>query len=240
MQVSIRHLGYSIVFLAAVVKGKRLEPVIWTERQKGPWRGGGVARSFPPMTSPAPGDVTALLAQVRAGDRSAFERILPLVYEELRRIARRQLSRERPGHTLDSVAVVNEAYLKMVDQSIAAANRAHFLGISARAMRAVLIDYARARNAEKRGGGAQVESLDENELLVSDERAEYLEELDDALTALSAENEEAGRVVECLYFGGLTNEETAEALEISVATVRRRWLFAKAWLQRELRGELQQ
>jgi RNA polymerase sigma factor (TIGR02999 family) len=194
------------------------------------------------MSAPSPEsqhDVTRLLAHARDGDRAALDRLLPLVYEELRRIARRQLARERPGHTLDSVALVNEAYLNLVDQSGPAwQNRAHFFGVSARAMRTILIDYARARNATKRGGGAGSVPLDEVEGLISDEQAAHLEALDDALKGLETVNEEASRVVECQYFGGLTIEETAEALGMSVATVRRRWSFAKAWLQRELRADL--
>jgi RNA polymerase sigma factor (TIGR02999 family) len=189
------------------------------------------------MTAPSPHDVTRLLDSLRGGDRAALDVLFPLVYDELRRLARRQLARERPGHTLDSVALVNEAYLKLVDQDgVRLQNRAHFFGVSARAMRAILVDHARARNAAKRGGGGVPVPLDEVAELLSDEQAEHVELLDDALARLAGVNEEATRVVECLYFGGLTLDETAEALDMSVATVRRRWSFAKAWLGRTLQG----
>jgi RNA polymerase sigma-70 factor, ECF subfamily len=189
------------------------------------------------MTSPPPQDITRLLDSLSSGDRRVLDVLFPLVYAELRRLARHQLANERPGHTLDSVALVNEAYLKLVDQGdVRAQNRAHFFAISARAMRAILVDYARARNAAKRGGGGTAVPLDEVQELLSDEQAEHVEALDEALARLTAVNEEAGRTVECLYFGGLTLEETATALGLSVATVRRRWSFAKAWLGRELKA----
>ncbi len=188
------------------------------------------------MTAPSQPDVTRLLDSLRGGDRAALDVLFPLVYDELRRLARRHLARERPGHTLDSVALVNEAYLKLVDQDgVRLENRAHFFAVSARAMRAILVDHARARNAAKRGGGGVAVPLDEVAELISDEQAEHVERLDDALEQLAAVNAEAARVVECLYFGGLTLEETALALDMSVATVRRRWGLAKAWLGRTLR-----
>lgn len=189
------------------------------------------------MASPPRQDITQLLGAASSGDRSALDALFPLVYDELRRLARRQLQHERPGHTLDTVALVNEAYLKLVDQgNVRWQNRAHFFAISARAMRTILVDYARARNAAKRGGGGAVVPLSEVEELLSDDQAEHVEALDDALRHLASVNAEASRVVECLYFGGLTLEETAEALGLSVATVRRRWSFAKAWLGRELKA----
>ena len=198
--------------------------------------------SFPryaAMTSPPRQDVTRLLESLSGGDRGALDALFPLVYSELRRLARGQLSRERPGHTLDSVALVNEAYLKLVDQdNVCWQNRAHFFAVSARAMRAILVDHARARNAAKRGGGRAAVPLDDVADLLSDEQAEHLEQLDEALTRLAAVNEEASRAVECLYFAGLTLEESAEALGLSVATVRRRWSFAKAWLGRALQEEV--
>jgi RNA polymerase sigma factor (TIGR02999 family) len=188
-----------------------------------------------PSTTPSPQDVTRLLDSLRGGDRNALDVLFPLVYGELRALARRHLSRERPGHTLDSVALVNEAYLKLADQDgVRLENRAHFFAVSARAMRAILVDHARMRNAAKRGGGGPAVSLDDVAELLSDEQAEHLEALDDALGELAGKNEEASRVVECLYFGGLTLDETAVALGLSVATVRRRWSFAKAWLGRAL------
>ena len=180
--------------------------------------------------------VTRLLESLRGGDRAALDALFPLVYDELRRLARRHLARERPGHTLDSVALVNEAYLKLVDQDgVRLHDRAHFFAVSARAMRAILVDHARARNAAKRGGGAVALPLDEVAELLSDEQAEHLELLDEGLAQLASVNAEATQVVECLYFGGLTLEETAAALGMSVATVRRRWTFATAWRGRALR-----
>jgi RNA polymerase sigma factor (TIGR02999 family) len=189
------------------------------------------------MTSPPQQDVTRLLKSLSSGDRAVLDALFPLVYGELRGLARRQLSHERPGHTLDSVALVNEAYLKLVDQgNVHWQNRAHFFAVSARAMRAILVDHARARNAAKRGGGGVAVPLDEVAELLSEEQAEHVEQLDEALTQLAVVNEEASRTVECLYFGGLTLEETATALGLSVATVRRRWNFARAWLGRALRA----
>ena len=189
------------------------------------------------MTAPSQHDFTRLLDSLRGGDRAALDVLFPLVYDELRRLARRHLARERPGHTLDSVALVNEAYLKLVDQDdVRLQNRAHFFAVSARAMRAILVDHARARNAAKRGGGGVAIPLDEIAELLSDEQAEHLELLDEGLAQLASVNAEATQVVECLYFGGLTLAETAVALRMSVATVRRRWSFAKAWLGRALQA----
>lgn len=189
------------------------------------------------MTVPSQHDVTRLLDALGGGDRAALDALFPLVYDELRRLARRHLSRERPEHTLDSVALVNEAYLKLADQDgVRLENRAHFFAVSARAMRAILVDHARARNAAKRGGGGVPVPLDEVAELLSDEQAEHVELLDDGLEQLTRVNAEATRVVECLYFGGLTLDETALALGMSVATVRRRWSFAKAWLGRALQA----
>lgn len=188
------------------------------------------------MTSAPRHDITRLLESLRGGDRSAVDELFPLVYGELRALARRQLARERPGHTLDSVALVNEAYIKLADQAdVHLENRAHFFAVSARAMRSILVDYARARNAAKRGGGETAVPLDDVAELLSAEQAEHVEQLDEALMRLADVDSEASRAVECLYFAGLTLEETAAALGLSVATTRRRWSFAKAWLGRELR-----
>lgn len=181
-----------------------------------------------------PRDVTALLQSLSRGDPTAFDRLFPLVYGELRRVAHGQLARERDDHTLDSVALVNEAYLRLVASPVECQNRAHFFAVAARAMRTILIDYARARLAVKRGSGAPVMPLDEATVLFSEDRAEHLLVLDEALQRLEAVNSEASRTVECRYFAGLSIEEAAEALDLSVATVRRRWSFAKAWLRREL------
>lgn len=186
------------------------------------------------MAIPPHGEITGMLQNLSRGDPTAFDRLFPLVYAELRRVAHGQLSRERPDHTLDSVALVNEAYLRLVDSPVECQNRAHFFAIAARAMRSILIDHARGRLAKKRGSGATAMPLEEATAVLSDERAEYLVALDDALSRLEAVNREACQTVECRYFAGLSLEEAAEALNLSVATVRRRWSFAKAWLRRAL------
>ena len=180
------------------------------------------------------GEVTRLLVDFGGGDREALDRLLPLVYGELRRIARHELRRERPDHTLTTTALVHEAYLKLVDQANAApGSRARFFAVASTAMRRVLIEYARRRQAEKRGGGQRPLSLDEA-VVVADDNAEMLLALDDALTRLAALDERMARVVECRYFGGLTEEEAAEALGVTARTVRRDWVKAKGWLYREL------
>lgn len=186
------------------------------------------------MTLPRHGEIPGLLENLGRGDRTAFDRLFPLVYAELRRVAHWQLSRERSDHTLDSVALVNETYLRLVGSSVECQNRSHFFAVAARAMRTILIDYARARIAAKRGGGSPTVPLDQATALLSDDRAEHLVALDDALHRLEAVNREASQTVECRYFAGLSLEEAAVALDLSVATVRRRWSFAKAWLRREL------
>ena len=179
--------------------------------------------------------VTLLLRDLGAGRRSAMNELVPLVYAELRRMAGRQLARERSGHTLDSVALVNEAFLNLVGQDkLALQSRAHFFGVSANIMRRILVDYARARNAEKRGGGVRAESLDDVEVALPVADAERLIALDTALEKLATVDAEAVKIVEHRYFAGATEEEAARALGISPATARRRWAFAKAWLQREL------
>lgn len=178
-------------------------------------------------------DITGLLLAWRAGDRSALDRLFPLVYDELRRIAHRQLGRERSDHTLGTTALVHEGYLRLVDQTRARwEDRAHFFAVAARAMRRILVDYARRHRAAKRGG-ARV-SLDDATLL-ADERADTLVALDEALTRLTDVDERLGRVVECRFFGGLTEEETAEALGVTARTVRRDWVKAKGWLYHALR-----
>jgi RNA polymerase sigma-70 factor, ECF subfamily len=181
-------------------------------------------------------DITGLLSAWSGGDREALDRLVPHVYAELRLLARRELAREAAGHTLDSAALVHEAYLKLVDQgNVAWQNRAHFFAIAARTMRGILIDHARARRAQKRGGGRSPLPLEEATALLTPEQAEELLALDEALVRLEAVDGTACRVVECRYFGGLTIEEASVALHLSVATTRRRWAFAKAWLRRELR-----
>jgi RNA polymerase sigma factor (TIGR02999 family) len=189
----------------------------------------------PAAPQPSEPDITGLLVAWRAGDRTALDRLFPLVYDELRRIAHRQLGRERPDHTLGTTALVHEAYLKLVDQTRAQlTDRAHFFAVAARAMRRILVDYARRHSAAKRGGAQARVSLDDA-TLVADERADTLVALDDALTRLAEVDDRLSRVVECRFFGGLTEEETAEALAVTARTVRRDWVKAKGWLAQELR-----
>jgi RNA polymerase sigma factor (TIGR02999 family) len=185
-------------------------------------------------------DITELLVAWRAGDRDALDRLFPLVYEELRQIAHRRLGREREGHTLGTTALVNEAYLKLVDQTRAQwADRAHFFAVAARAMRRILVDYARRHQALKRGGAPVHVNLDDEALadaaLVADQRADTLLAVDDALTRLAELDERLCRVVECRFFGGYTEEETAEVLGVAPRTVRRDWVKAKGWLYQTLR-----
>ena len=189
------------------------------------------------MTPPSPQEVTQLLLAWVQGDKSALERLTPLVYEELRRLARRYMGRESPGHVLQTTALVNEAYLRLVDQrSVKWQNRAHFFGVSAQLMRRILVDFARARNNLKRGGKARQVSLDEA-LVVSEDRGTDLAALDDALNALAQIDPRQSKVVELRFFGGLSAEETAEVLQVSPDTVMRDWKVAKLWLLRELSNE---
>jgi RNA polymerase sigma factor (TIGR02999 family) len=185
-------------------------------------------------------DITGLLLAWRAGDEKALDQLFPRVYEELRRIAHRRLGGEREDHTLGTTALVNEAYLKLVDQTRAQwADRAQFFAVAARVMRRILVDYARRHIAQKRGGATAPVSLDDetlaNATLVADERADMLLALDDALTRLAELDERLSRVVECRFFGGLTEEETAQALSVTARTVRRDWVKAKGWLRQALR-----
>ncbi|MGZ6988234.1 MAG: sigma-70 family RNA polymerase sigma factor [Thermoanaerobaculia bacterium] len=185
-------------------------------------------------TAPSPaGEVTRLLLAWGQGDREALERVIPLVYSDLHRMAERHLRRERPGHTLQPTAIVNEAYLRLVGSEGAAwQNRAHFFAAAARSMRRILVDHARARDAKKRGGGRNRFLLDT--AVMVEPRAVDLIAVDDALEKLAALDPEQGRVVEMRFFAGLTEGETAEVLEISPSTVHRKWLSAKAYLHREL------
>lgn len=179
-------------------------------------------------------DVTDLLIAYREGDREAFERLVPLVYQDLRRIAHRQLARHRPGSTLDTTALVHETYLKLVDQTRGSAvDRSHFFALSARAMRQIIVDYARRRHAAKRGGGKVPVTLDRVQVPV-EEQAELVLAIDGALERLTALNERLTRVFECRFFVGLTEEETADALDLSLRTVQRDWMKSKAWLRTEL------
>jgi RNA polymerase sigma factor (TIGR02999 family) len=183
--------------------------------------------------APSPA-ITEILRQSRGGDRAGLDALFPLVYDELSRIAHRQLGRLRPGETLNTSALVHDAYLRLVDQAQADfADRAHFFNTAARAMRFVIVDYARQRSAGKRGGGASLLQLDDVDVPVEEQSA-LLVGLDEALTRLAAVDERQARIVELRYFGGLTEVETAESLGISDRTVRREWLKAKAWLHCEL------
>jgi len=182
-----------------------------------------------------PAPVTDLLMAWGRGDESALSRLMPLVQEELHRLARREMRGERPGHTLQTTALVNEAFVRLIDaQRVRWQDRAHFFALSARLMRRILVDHARSRQYLKRGGGARQITLDEA-LVVSAERSADLVALDDALQALAAVDARKSQVIEMRFFGGLTVEETAEALHISAETVMRDWRFAKVWLLRELR-----
>lgn len=191
--------------------------------------------------SSSPENVTQLLVEYRNGDREALDRLIPMVYKELRRMAGRYLKGERQHHTLEPTALVNEAYLKMVDQhDVQWQNRAHFLGCAAQIMRHILVDSARAHRAEKRGGGDARVTLSED-LMAANERNVDLILLEDALHELEAMSPEQARVVELKFFGGLSIEETAEVLGLSTATVRRDWTVARAWLRRALRkGDTQE
>lgn len=180
---------------------------------------------------------TALLLAWNRGEPNALDALLPLVYEELRRLAGHYMKRERVGHTLQATALVNEAYLRLIEvQQVRWQNRAHFFAMAARLMRRILVDAARSRGYHKRGGGASMLSLDEA-LVVSTEPGQDLVALDEALTALAALDPRKSQVVEMRFFGGLSLEETAEALHVSRDTVKRDWKMAKLWLLRELRGE---
>lgn len=183
-----------------------------------------------------PEGVTQLLIAYRDGDRDAFDRLVPLIYDDLRRIARRQLRRGRPGQTLNTTGLVHEAYLKLVDPAkVDWQDRGHFLAVSARAMRQVIIGYARKRSAGKRGGGERPVTLDEAQIAV-DDQADRLLALDRALERLGQHDERLVKVVECRFFAGLSEQETAQALGVSLRTAQRDWMRARAWLKEELRG----
>jgi RNA polymerase sigma-70 factor, ECF subfamily len=184
----------------------------------------------------SPQEVTQLLVAWRNGDQNARDELMPLVYQELHRLAHQYMSRERPGHTLQTSALVNEAFLRLADQrDVQWQNRAHFIGIAGQMMRRILVDYARNRGYAKRGGGALQVSLDE-ELIVSEERSAEVVALDDALQSLARLDERKSQLVELRFFGGLSIEETAEVLGVSPGTVMRDWTLAKAWLRREMSG----
>jgi RNA polymerase sigma factor (TIGR02999 family) len=188
--------------------------------------------------SPTDSDtLVRLLASARNGDADALNELAPLVYDELRRIARRQMSRERQGHTLQPTALANEAWVRLMgSRHLDVQNRSHFMGLAANAMRQILVERARAHHAAKRGGAAQRVTLDER-MLPGVGRPIEVEALDEALTRLEADNPDLARIVELRFFGGLTVEEVARQLGSSPATVKRRWTLAKAWLVREIEGK---
>ncbi len=186
------------------------------------------------MRAPSPQAITQLLLAWRAGDQQALDLLVPVVYEELHRLAHRSMRRERPGHLLQTTALVNEVYLNLVDaRNLMWRDRVHFFAICAKLMREILVHYARARDAQKRGGGFRRVSLDESVLSASAGDADLLD-LDDALTALNSLHARKARVVELRFFGGLTLEETAEVLNLSADTVARDWDFARTWLYRRM------
>ena len=179
-------------------------------------------------------EATDLLLDSTGGDPQALDRLFPLVYDQLRRIAHRELRRAQPNNTLTTTEIVHEAYLRLVDQNrVAQGERAVFLAVAAVSMRRLVIEYTRRARAQKRGGGTRPLSLDEA-VIAADERNDMLLALDDALSRLAALNDRIARVVECRYFGGLTEQETADALSVTARTVRRDWVKAKAWLYAEL------
>jgi RNA polymerase sigma factor (TIGR02999 family) len=181
-------------------------------------------------------EITQLLAEWSDGDQSALDELYPLVYDELHRLARRYMSREKKGHTLQTTALINEAYVRLVDQkNVHWANRSHFFAISAQIMRRILIDHARRHAFAKRGGGAQQVSLEEVAVITRDASRELVR-LDEALKSLAEVDPRRSQVVELRYFGGLNNEEIAGVLNISENTVTRDWNLARAWLYRELTG----
>ena len=185
---------------------------------------------------PSDPDITALLVEWNNGDKSAMEKLLPLVERELHRLAHSYMRRENAQHTLQTTALINETYLRLVDQrKVQWQNRAHFFGIAAQIMRRILLNYARDQNRLKRGGKAIHVSLSQAQILPQEQDREIIS-LNDALTKLEAIDERKGKVVELRYFGGLTVEEVAEVLNVSTVTVLRDWAFARAWLSREMQN----
>jgi RNA polymerase sigma factor (TIGR02999 family) len=186
-----------------------------------------------------PQNVTQLLVGWSKGDKEALDKLVPLVYDELRRQAARYLRHERPGHTLQTTALIHEAYLRLIDQrNVHWQNRAHFFGIAAQMMRRILVDHARTKKRAKRGGSDVRISFSEAVLKTPGQDLDFVA-LDEALDRLAAIDEQQSRIVELRFFSGLTVEETAEVLSISTATVKRDWSMAKAWLHREICGEVQ-
>jgi RNA polymerase sigma factor (TIGR02999 family) len=190
--------------------------------------------SDPAPSPPDTGPITDILLQVSGGNPMAMDRLFPLVYDQLRRMAHRAMQGEHPDHTLGTTGLVHEAYLKLIDQTrVDWRDRAHFFAVAALAMRRILVDYARRHRRAKRGGGRNPVSLDEGAVSL-EERADNLVALDEALTRLSQLSPRLSRVVECRFFGGLTEEEIAEALGLTTRTVKRDWAKARGWLYQEL------
>jgi len=186
------------------------------------------------VASPAP-EVTSLLLAWGQGDKAALDALVPLVHQELRRLAHRYMAGERTGHTLQTTALVNEAYLRLVDcRQVRWQDRTHFFAVSAQLMRRILVDFARSRHYQKRGAGVRPVSLDEN-LVLGDEKTADLVALDDALETLTGVDPRKGKVVELKFFGGLTVEEIAEVLQVCPNTVLRDWKLARSWLLREMK-----
>jgi RNA polymerase sigma factor (TIGR02999 family) len=183
---------------------------------------------------PASGEVTQLLKAMRTGDPDAAEHLLPLVYTELHRLAQAYMRRERPDHTLQATALINEAYLRLVGEQVDWNSRGHFIGLAAHVMRQVLVDYARGHAAQRRAGGMQRVEM-EDHLAIAPERLDEVVWLDEALHRLAAENARQAQVVEMRYFGGLSVEEIAAILEVSPRSVKRDWSLARIWLYRTLR-----
>jgi RNA polymerase sigma factor (TIGR02999 family) len=190
------------------------------------------------MTVPSTQDITQLLVAWSTGDQTALERLTPLVHHELHRLAKAYMKRENPGHTLQTMALVHEAYVRLIDSCrVEWQDRAHFFALSARLMRHILVDFARSRQG-RRGGAGHVVTFDEARLFAA-EREEDLVALDEALNELAKLDARQSQVIELRFFGGLSLKETAEALQISVASVRRDWALARAWLRRQLSRETQ-
>jgi len=189
------------------------------------------------MPTASPNEVTRLLLAWNQGDQAALDQLLPLVNAELRRLAAHYMRRERPGHTLQTSALVNEAYLRLIDQQqVHWQNRTHFFGIAAQLMRRILLDHARRHHRARRGGGLRLVPLDESVVAVGDRAAELIA-LDDALNALAALDPRKSRLVELRFFGGLSNEEVAEFMGLSLRTVEREWRKAKVWLHHAISKE---
>ena len=191
-------------------------------------------RGDKPLMKPAPNEITQLLEDWSGGDQTALDKLMPLVYDELHRLAHQYMRREKAGHLLQTSALINEAYLRLVDQpQIRWESRAHFFGIAARLMRRILVDEARKRNSAKRGGRAIEVSLVEG-ANIAEEQAANVVALDDALKTLQAIDSRQSEIVELRFFGGLSIEETAEVLKVSPGTVMRDWTFARAWLRQQM------